>query len=533
MTGFNSNKDRKVVPRWRTFDKTLKLGELGSYSPPPSHKKVASDFLSSKVIDWQKYRTKVHAAELVGATIVLGRESECEEAARFLLQDDISSSLWVRELARRALRLQPTDQSSNPPEVHQELSEEFLSSQIRSLRQLVRIEPRDAILWVDLSRLYATLGLRDRAEQCMTIALQLAKNNRFILRSASCLWVSLDDPEKARDIVTRTAITRYDPWLLAVEVALSDLAERNPRFVKSARKILSNEDIDPRHISELASALATLELGAGSVKTSKRLFKKSLEKPTENSIAQAVWISKHCHLPLDLTNISFDRQKIFEANYWISYYKKDWEKAVKACKLWRDDQPFSEEPYIYGSYVLTTALEDYKQGEELAEEGCKTVEGLKIEKAEPALRNNLAFAQINNGNTDEAEKTLSKINSKNLSDRHGAILKATQGLLAFRTKDVETGRKLYLDARNEAQKLKDKHKQTPASVAHASASVAYASACVLHTIEEIRSNQEYESTLSEAKKALSQARKSSNDPMLEVLEQKLDKATPGDDKKNK
>ena len=511
MAGFNSNKDRKVVPRWRTFDETLKLGELGSYSHPRSHKKVARDFLFSKVMDWQKYRTKVHAAELVGAAIVLGRESECEEAAKFLLQGDISSSLWVRELARRALRLQSTDQSSNSPGVQQELFENILHSQARSLRQLVRTEPRDAILWVDLSRLYATLGLRDRAERCMTVALQLAKNNRFILRSASCLWASLGDPEKAHDIVTRTTIIRYDPWLLAAEVALSDLVERNPRFIKSARKILSNENINPRHNSELASALATLESRVGKAKTSKRLFKESLKDPTENSIAQAVWISKHRYPTLDIPNIPFE--KTFEANYWISYYKKDWKKAVEECELWRDDQPFSEEPYTHASYVLTTALDDYEQGGKVAKEG------LKVKKVDFALQNNLAFAQINNGNTDEAEKTLSKIDGKNLSDRRRAVLKATQGLLAFRKGEFEEGRKLYLEARGEARKLKDKK--------------PLASASVFHAIEEIHSNQEYKSTLAEAKKALSQARKSSNDPMLEILEQKLNKATQGNDKKNK
>lgn len=531
MAGFNSNKNRKVIPRWRTFDETLKLGELGSYSPPRSHKKVAVDFLFSKVIDWQKHRTKVHAAELVGAAIVLGRESECEEAANFLLQDDVSSSLWVRELASRALRSQSTDQSSNSPEVRPELPDEkILYSQVRSLRQLVRTEPRDAISWVDLSRLYATLGLRDRAERCMTIALQLSKNNRFILRSASCLWVSLDDPGKAHDIVKRTAITRYDPWLLAAEVALSELAGRKPHFINSARKILSNENIDPRHISELASALATLESGDGNAKTSKRLFKESLRDPTENSIAQAVWISKHRHLSLDITNISFDKQKTFEANYWNSYYKKNyekkWERAVEACELWRADQPFSEEPYILGSYVLLTALDKYEQGKELAEKG------LGIKKAELALQNNIAFAHINSGNIAEAEKTLSKINDKNISDRYSvAVLKATQGLLAFRTDEIEKGRKLYLEVRNEAQKLKDKEKHD--EVAYASACVFHVSACVFHAIEEIRSNQEYKSTLSEAKKALSQAHKSSNDPMLEVLEEKLDKATQGSDKKNK
>lgn len=520
MAGFNPNNDRKVIPRWRTFDETLKLGELGSYSPPRPHKKVAIDFLFSKIADWQKHRTKVYAAELVGAAIVLGKESECEEAARFLLQDDISSSLWVRELARRALRLQSTDHSNNSPEIQQELFENILHSQVRSLRQLVRTEPRDAILWVDLSRLYATLGLRDRAERCMTIALQLAKNNRFILRSASCLWVSLDDPGKAHDIVKKMTITGYDPWLLAAEIALSDLAERNSRFIKSARKILSNENIDPRHISELASALATLESRVGSAKTSKRLFKESLKKPTENSFAQAVWISKHRYPSLDITNISFDRQKTFEANCWISYYKKDWEKAVKACELWRDDQPFSEEPYIHGSYVLMTALEKYEQGKKLAEEGLKIVEGLKVEKAEFALHNNLAFAHINNKDYEEADKILSKIDDKNISDRYSvAVITATRGLLAFRKKDIETGRKLYLEACNGARKLKDKK--------------LLASASVFHAIEEISSNQEYESTLSEAKKALSQARESHNDPMLEVLEQKLDKATQSDDKKNK
>ena len=517
MAGFNSNKNRKVVPRWRTFDTTLKLGELGSYSPPRPHEKVTRDFLFSKVIDWQKHRTKIHAAELVGAAIVLGREPECEEAAKFLLQDDISSSSWVRELARRALRSQPADQSSKPPEVSQELSEKILHSQVRSLRQLVRTEPRDAISWVDLSRSYATLGLRDRAERCMTIALQLANNNRFILRSASCLWVSLDDPGKAHDIVKKTTITRYDPWLLAAEVALSDLAERNPRFIKSARKILSNENIDPRHISELASALATLESGDGNIRKSKRLFKKSLKKPTENSIAQAVWISKHRHLSLDINNISFDKLNTLETGYWNFYYEKNWKEATKACELWRDDQPFSEEPYIRGSYVLMTALDDYKQGKELAKEG------LKINKAELALQNNLAFAHINNKDYKEADEILSKINNKDISDRYAlAVITATRGLLAFRKKDndIETGRKLYLEACRTARKLEDKK--------------LLASASVFHAIEEIRSNQEYKPTaLSEAKEALSQARKSYNDPMLEVLEQKLDKAAQGDDKKNK
>ena len=46
------------------------------------------------------------------------------------------------------------------------------------------------------------------------------------------------------------------------------------------------------HTSELASAVATLELNSSNIKRSKRLFDLSLRSPTENSIAQVAWASR-------------------------------------------------------------------------------------------------------------------------------------------------------------------------------------------------------------------------------------------------
>ncbi len=192
---------------------------------------------------------------------------ECIEAARFLLQDDISSSLWMRRLARRALR---TPGSADEHQVFPNKQEQSgLQSQIRILRQLLRVEPLDAIIWADLSRTYAILGLNDQAERCMTVALQLAKDNRFILRSAGRLWIHLGDTEKAHDIIIKANSTRYDPWLLAAEVAIADLAGKKPRYVKSGRRLLSDGHVSVAHMSELASALATLEISHGNIKHSR------------------------------------------------------------------------------------------------------------------------------------------------------------------------------------------------------------------------------------------------------------------------
>ena len=214
MAGFSSDKNRKIIPRWRTFDKTLRLGELNSVVPPRAHLQLTSDFLAPKIMDWLQHQTVGHAADLVGAGLTLGREREVAKAARFLLQDDLNVSPWARELAERALRT-PDNTEVSPSS--KTLEKSTLHAQVRTLRHLLRNEPRDPITWVELSRAYAILGLGEQAERSMTVGLQLAMNNRFVLRSASRLWVHLKDPEKAHDIIVRAERTPYDPWLLAAE----------------------------------------------------------------------------------------------------------------------------------------------------------------------------------------------------------------------------------------------------------------------------------------------------------------------------
>ena len=504
MAGFSTDKDRKVIPRWRTFDKTLRLRELESVTPPRTHQQVTPDFLAPKIMDWLEHQTVGHATDLVGAALTLGREKEVSEAARFLLRNDLNVSPWARELAEHALRT-PDDTEIPIPE---ELEEATLRKRVGNLRHALRTEPRDPISWVELSRTYAILGLGEQAERSMTIAVQLANNNRFVLRSASRLWIYLEDPEKAHDIIGRANRTVYDPWLLAAEIAIGSAARRKPRFVKTARRMLTERRFLPIHISELASAVATLELSSGSVRRSRQLFDLSLESPTENSIAQAAWASRQNSI-IHLKEEYLGRPNTFEARYWSFYSQGQWEKAINECKLWHFDQPFSSRPSTQGSYVAGTALENYSMNKQFAEQG------LIANPSDFTLCNNLAFALINLGNIQRGIEALSRARRLQISDQDRVVFQATRGLLAFRTGDVALGRQLYLDACSRARKMQDNR--------------LFALASAHHAIEEVAPG------ISDSNFALSkvfQALKRETDPIFRALEIRLSKMIPSHKRKD-
>ena len=291
---------------------------------------------------------------------------------------------------------------------------------------------------------------------------------------------------------------------MAAEIAIGSISEKTPALVKAARRMLSEGQFSPAHISELASALATLELRSGSVKKSKKLFGRSLECPTENSIAQAAWASRQ-HITIRFDDQYLKAPNTFESESWINYQKSQWEHSVEQCKLWQFDQPFSSRPSIQGSYVAAVALEDYSKSEWFA------TRGLMANPSNLTLWNNLAFARINLGNMQGAQKALSRAECFQVSDRERTVLQATRGLLKCRTRDVAGGRQLYLDARSNAKKMQDQN-----------GIKLLALASVFHAIEEKSLEvPDSQPVVSEAFQALKRV----SDPIFRVLEQKLTKMT--------
>lgn len=458
MAVFDPEIDRKILPRWRTFDMTLSLGELSSGSTSRLHQRITNDFLAARISDWKQYRTEGHAADLVGAALAIGKEMQATEAANFLLQNDHSISVWAREIAHKVLSPSSIDKGQTRFPRQLDKSEQY--AQIRILRQCLRIEPRDSIMWVDLARVHAILGQREQATKCMAVAQQLAADNRFVLRSASRFWVHLGDPERAHNLIVKSEVTRNDPWILAAEIATSSASGKTSKFIRTAYRMLSDSSYRAKHLSELASAVATLELYSGSIKKARKLFAQSLMEPTENSIAQAVWATKKDYR-IRIENQHLEFLNAFEARSRTYYIRGEWKRIITDCWRWQFDQPFSSGPSISGSFISAVALEDYSESESFAKYG------LIANSSNFTLLNNLAFALINSGKLDDARNTLSKIDNTRIARRDRAILQATRGFLSFRQRNISEGQKLYLDALSIARSTKENRLIALASVFYA------------------------------------------------------------------
>ena len=494
MSVFDPEIDRKILPRWRTFDMTLNLGELGSGSMSLLHQRITDGFLVSRISDWKRYRTVGHAADLVGAALTIGKETLAIEAASFLLQDDLSVSIWIRELARKVLD-SPSDKNELKLVRQLEKPEQYMH--IRFFRQCLRIEPIDPIIWVDLARVYATLGQRDQAKKCITVAQQLAADNRFVLRSAGRFWIHLGDPERAHDLIVKSKVTRNDPWILAAEIATSSASGKTSKFTRAAYRMLSDSNYRARHLSELASAVATLELYSGNTKKARNLFAQSLVDPTENSIAQAIWAAKR-DPRIHIENQHLESINAFEARSRSYYARSEWKGIIDNCWKWQFDQPFSSGPSISGSYISAVALEDYSESESFARYG------LTANSSNFTLLNNLTFALASSGKLEEARNILSKIEDTQITGEDRAILQATRGFLSFRQGNDLEGHKLYLDALSIARSTKENR-------LIALASVFYAIECLNFT------KSENTDIVFQALQAL----RKFNDPMSGILEYRL------------
>jgi tetratricopeptide (TPR) repeat protein len=269
----------------------------------------------------------------------------------------------------------------------------------------------------------------------MQIALELAPQNRFILRSASRFLLHQGDGERAHELLEMAENLRGDPWLLSAEIATAAAIRKTSRWIKFARKVLANGDYSPHHTSELASALSTLEVHAGNQKLGKKLLAQSLRNPSENSIAQAAWIERKAGISVLGAGFGVDRSA--EASTWYAFRNSRWLHSFEESKRWFADQPFSSRPAINGSYIASEILEDY----ELAIDFASTA--LLSSPNDVNLQNNLAFSLASSNRTDEAMKIIENINLSQLSKEQRLVVGATKGLIMFRLGHPHAGVHLY------------------------------------------------------------------------------------------
>lgn len=489
MTAAGTPANRDVVPRWRPFGSTVRSGEtapvaeLESPAPTPD--------LSEPEDAFRRWPGQHTASDLVGSALSCGvRNKAALEAARHLL--DLPGTAQNAVDMATALLLQ-TAGSLSPAIDQDEPRIDFAEVRERAhlLRRIVRAEPRNAIRWADLALAHTVLGHPQKAEREIRIALDIAGPHRFLMRAAARLYVHMDRPDAAHDLLVAEPGVLDDPWLAAAEIATATLAGTALKQMKRAHRMLDDSGRHaPLHLAELASQVATTELRAGHAKQARRLMRLALIQPTDNALAQAEWASAH---GLSIEPVNLDVPRTYEARALRYSHVGDWKAASDAGLDWLADQPFAHEAAQFTSYVASIGAEDW----EVAEQAARI--GLVANPDNHMLRNNMAFALANQGRTQEAEDYLRYVPGPELAPRERAVLEATRGLVLFRQGRLAEGREAYGHAVATLAGLKEGDLAALANIFWAReetlAGTEQAASAIVSAVERVRTTQAPEARL--------------------------------------
>jgi hypothetical protein len=439
-------KKRTIIPRWRDFETTLELGELRNCRAVKRAEINQEVSLDEQITDWQNNKSLSFATDLVGAGFVLGQTEGIEDALDFILSDESRATELQKKIARQAKNHTyisvPNNTESAVPN-----SKEIIDHSkkwVKIYREELRMSLRNPIKLVELSREHATLGHLKKALRAMDIAVSLAPANRFVLRSAVRLYVHANQVEKAHYVLRRAPSLRSDTWLLAAEIAISSSMGKTSQHIKMGMQQIEDTNYSPFELSELTSAIATLEMTNAKGKLARKLFKQSLRQPTENSIAQVEWASR-TSTSFNIEIREYKAPRNYEALAMNHFKKGELESALDRGKHWILDQPFAVLPVEFTAMVAGLN-EDFELGKDILSFG------LRANPENITLRNNLAFTLASNNEPDLATIELERIDRTVLSEDEKIVNIATEGLIKFRKKFYNEGRVLYMRAIERAQK---------------------------------------------------------------------------------
>jgi Tfp pilus assembly protein PilF len=433
---------RRLVPRWHRFRDAIATGELDPHGVHIAKQLDVSEFITEKARQWENNKTLLFATDFVGAAYVLGVLGPARQAAEFILTPESGASPLAKKIASSVLGMPAT-----PSGLGTEHRGTDHRSSIRALKQRSITEPRNTFVWADLALVYTTLGMREQASRVIRIAVALAPQDRFVLRCATRFLVHIGDPEQAHAILKSSDSIRTDPWLTAAELAVCSILDKSSRFTNAAEQMLAGKNVPPLHLSELAGALASTELWAGNSRRAGKLFTQSLIDPTENALAQSVWASSDVSID-QIGKVLQAQPNANEAQTLSTFWTGRWPESVAFSAKWAQDEPFSTRPFLHGSFLAASALENPSEGARIARLG------LRVNPRDPGLLNNLAFSLVGQGKPAEAKEAIRDAPFEHAPQHSKICLVATKGLIEYRLGRPAEGKKLYQEAISQAAKLK-------------------------------------------------------------------------------
>ena len=440
------DRNRQAIPRGLPYATACSLQILRiNRKEEQIHETEVKD--SDAEREWVENPRITSAIDLVAEALIVKdfTSSEAIKAAQYIVSKGESCSSLTRQLANHFLEV-PASIWIEPSEI---TDINGCGREIARSRRSVRDYPMNPIAWSDLSLSYATIGENDKAKDAMRVAMGLAKNNRFILRSASRCFMHLKESDQAMAILNKSGLCAIDPWIASAEIAISESAGLKSKCIGKAKDLVENDSLTPFARSELAASLGTVEMKNDSIKRGKKIMRKAIIDPTENALAQVGWAAAAFKIDFDgLVKLTSTVPASYEATAVQRYYDKKFKESLEASKKWSRFQFLSSRPIIHATYISSCMLNDDLGAIDIFDNA------LPAQKDSPLAINNYAFALARIGRTEEAADKLRQCLHK-ASREEELVIAATMGLICFRERDVEGGRRLYDNAVNGFELLKD------------------------------------------------------------------------------
>lgn len=460
ITTFDPN--RNLLPIWRFSDKIYRSAEFTSHSDRVRLSSTDNQFLEKKIIEWEISPSIGKAIELVSCGISGNWINEVLPAAEYLLQNENILSPQVNNLISHVFNSSDigislkyktnvidwlVDIEDNDQEI-QPITFGLASNAVSMSKKKLRNEPRNTLAWLDMALGYTILGQNDKALSSIQKALILAPNHRYITRAAVRLYIHFNRPDVAYSLLLGNPRTAHDPWLMASELSVAKVANKKPKFIRRAREIFQSRKFSPQHLTELYSAVGTIEFESGEIRKARKSIRASLERPIENTIAQAQWLADKLSDDniFETINDNFIANLPYgsEAKTSRALVKNEWQNAFHECLNWLSDEPFSSRAAEYCTFISSTLYVDYN-----AALKCAHV-GLKATPTDNLLLNNITVLYAYLNNLDKARNYFTKIYHLDKKEQNYYVYSATEGLLRFRNGDIVGGRQKYNEAEDHA-----------------------------------------------------------------------------------
>jgi len=423
--------DRKVIPIWDPSKLASSLAE-NSAIRPLDHRTTSISQSRRLMEELTQSSSLGTAVELLSsAKLEDNREGIVVASQRILEEGSLPKS--VLSMARRAL-----DQEQDASPVADP------RARIAAFRNSLRTHPSNALAWVDLAREYISLGQGQPAERAMTVALGLCPGHRWVTRVASRLYIHLEEFDKSHFILAQHPGLKHDPWIASAELSVAQLIGKTSRNLSAARRI-QELGLHPRHTTELASSLGTLEIESGAMKRAKMYIRNSLLHPNRNTLAQALWVEERHDIKSASHSQVQSLEIAYEAKTRESYIHGEAELAINHALDWLEAEPFSSKPPVLASYIAS--LDDrYEQIIQI------TNRGLIANPSNSILKLNRAYAEMalitplqpSQDDLKKIDRWMSLFNEE-LRDGgpHHAQALANYGMLCYRLGATDQGRKYY------------------------------------------------------------------------------------------